>query len=126
MKPHGKYHMADLDAVGGVPVVMQQLLDAGLLHGDCLTVTGKTIAENLAELAPPAPDGSVVHPLSDPIHVQGGIAILRGSLAPNGSVVKVAGIDAPQVRRAPRACSTAKTPRWRRSSPARSSPATSS
>ena len=53
MKPHGKYHMADLDRVGGVPVVMQELLDAGLLHGDCLTVTGKTIAENLAELDPP-------------------------------------------------------------------------
>ena len=68
----------------------------GLLHGDCLTVTGRTIAENLAELAPPAPDGSVVHPLSDPIHVQGGIAILRGSLAPKGSVVKVAGIDQPR------------------------------
>jgi dihydroxy-acid dehydratase len=95
MKPHGKYHMADLDAIGGVPVVMQQLLDADLLHGDCLTVTGRTIAENLAELAPPIPDGSVVHPLSNPIHVQGGIAILRGSLAPKGSVVKVAGIDSP-------------------------------
>jgi dihydroxy-acid dehydratase len=72
---------------------MQQLLDAGLLHGDCLTVTGRTIAENLADLASPAPDGSVVHPLSEPIHVQGGIAILHGSLAPKGSVVKVAGID---------------------------------
>jgi len=96
MKPHGKYHMTDLDAVGGVPVVMRQLLEAGLLDGDCLTVTGRTVAENLAELAPPAPDGSVVHPLSDPIHVQGGIAILRGSLAPNGSVVKVAGIDVSQ------------------------------
>ena len=93
MKPHGKYHMADLDRVGGVQVVMQQLLDAGLLHGDCLTVTGKTVAENLAELAPPTPTVSVVHPLSDPIHAQGGIAILRGSLAPKGSVVKVAGID---------------------------------
>src|SRR5947207_339519 len=93
MKPHGRYHMIDLDRVGGVPVVMQQLLDAGLLHGDCLTVTGRTIAENLAELASPAPDGSVVHPLSEPIHVQGGIAILHGSLAPKGSVVKVAGID---------------------------------
>ena len=93
MKPHGKYHMFDLDRVGGVPVVMQQLLDAGLLHGDCLTVTGRTIAENLAELASPAPDGSVVHPLSEPIHEQGGIAILHGSLAPKGSVVKVAGID---------------------------------
>ena len=93
MKPHGKYHMVDLDAVGGVPVVMQELLDAGLLHGDCLTVTGKTIAENLAEIASPAPDGAVVHPLSAPIHTQGGIAILRGSLAPNGGVVKVVGMD---------------------------------
>jgi dihydroxy-acid dehydratase len=93
MKPHGKYHMSDLDAIGGVPVVMQELLDKGLLHGDCLTVTGKTLAENLADLASPAPDGSVVHPLSAPIHAQGGIAILRGSLAPNGAVVKVAGID---------------------------------
>ena len=68
MKPHGKYHMFDLDAIGGVPVVMKELLDAGLLHGDCLTVTGKTMAENLVDLAPPAPDGDVVHPLprSDP------------------------------------------------------------
>jgi dihydroxy-acid dehydratase len=85
--------MVDLDAVGGVPVVSKLLLDAGLLHGDCLTVTGKTVAENIAELAPPAPDGSVVRALSEPIHAQGGIAILRGSLAPNGAVVKVAGID---------------------------------
>ena len=92
-KPHGKYHMVDIDRIGGVPVVMKHLLDAGLLHGDCLTVTGKTVAENLAELDPPAPDGDVVHPLSDPIHDIGGIAILSGSLAPKGSVVKVAGID---------------------------------
>jgi dihydroxy-acid dehydratase len=92
-KPHGKYHMVDVDRIGGVPVIMAELLNAGLLHGDCLTVTGKTIAENLAALDPPAPDGEVVHPLSDPIHVSGGIAILRGSLAPKGSVVKVAGID---------------------------------
>ena len=93
MKPHGKYHMVDLDRVGGVQVVLKMLLDAGLLHGDCMTVTGKTMAENLAELDPPGPDGDVVHPLSDPIHQQGGIAILRGSLAPQGAVVKVAGID---------------------------------
>jgi dihydroxy-acid dehydratase len=93
MKPHGKYHMTDLDRIGGVQVVMKELLDAGLLHGDCLTVTGKTVAENLAALDPPAPDGDVVHPLTDPIHTQGGIAVLHGSLAPNGSVVKVAGID---------------------------------
>ncbi len=93
MKPHGKYHMVDLDARGGVPVVLKMLLDAGLLHGDCLTVTGKTMAENLAELDPPAPDGDVVHALSAPIHPIGGIAVLQGSLAPNGAVVKVAGID---------------------------------
>jgi dihydroxy-acid dehydratase len=93
MKPHGKYHMVDLDRIGGLQVVMRELLDAGLLHGDCLTVTGKTLAENLDDLDAPAPDGDVVHPLSDPIHTQGGIAILTGSLAPQGSVVKVAGID---------------------------------
>src|SRR6478735_4569087 len=93
MKPHGKYHMTDLDRIGGVQVVMKELLDAGLLHGDCLTVTGKTVAEDLAALDPPAPDGDVVHPLTNPIHSQGGIAVLRGSLAPHGSVVKVAGID---------------------------------
>jgi len=92
-KPHGKYHMTDLDRIGGVPVVMKELLDAGLLHGDCLTVTGKTIAENLAALDPPAPDGDVVHPLSAPINAVGGIAVLTGSMAPKGSVVKVAGID---------------------------------
>jgi dihydroxy-acid dehydratase len=92
-KPHGKYHMVDVDRIGGVPVVLKELLDAGLLHGDCLTVTGKTMAENLADLDPPKPDGDVVHPLSAPIHAIGGIAIVRGSLAPNGGVVKVAGID---------------------------------
>jgi dihydroxy-acid dehydratase len=91
-KPGGKYHMADLDRIGGVPVVMRHLLEAGLIHGDCLTVTGRTVAENLATIDPPAPDGAVVHPLDDPIHAIGGIAVLRGSLAPNGAVVKVAGI----------------------------------
>jgi dihydroxy-acid dehydratase len=93
MKPHGRFHMTDLDRVGGVQVVLKELLDAGLLHGDCLTVTGRTLAENLAALDPPAPDGEVVHRLKDPIHAEGGIAVLRGSLAPNGGVVKVAGID---------------------------------
>jgi dihydroxy-acid dehydratase len=92
MTPGGRYHMADLDAVGGVPMVLKHLLDAGLLHGDCLTVTGKTMAENLAEIDPPGPDGSVVHPLDSPIHAVGGIAVLQGSLAPKGAVVKVAGI----------------------------------
>ena len=92
-KPHGKYHMFDIDRIGGVPVVMRELLEAGLFHGDCMTVTGKTMAENLAEADPPAPDGDVVHPLNAPINVQGGIAILRGSMAPNGGVVKIAGLD---------------------------------
>jgi len=92
-KPHGKYHMVDVDRVGGVPTVMRELLDAGLINGDCLTVTGKTVRENLDELSPPLPDGEVLHRLSNPIHVDGGIAILKGSLAPKGSVVKVAGID---------------------------------
>ncbi len=93
VRPAGKFVMSDLDRVGGVPVVMKELLDAGLLHGDCITVTGKTIAENLAELAPQAPDGDIVHPFSQPIHPEGGIAILRGSLAPEGSVMKIAGAE---------------------------------
>ena len=96
MKPGGRFHMSDLDAVGGVPVVLKHLLDAGLLHGDCLTVTGKTMAENLADIDPPAPDGVVVHPLDKPLHSEGGIVVLTGSLAPKGAVVKVAGLSAEQ------------------------------
>ena len=92
-KPHGQYHMADIDRIGGVPVVMKMLLDEGLLHGDEITVTGKTMAENLALLDPPGPDGDVIHGLDDPLHDIGGIAVLTGSLAPNGAVLKVAGID---------------------------------
>jgi dihydroxy-acid dehydratase len=92
-KPHGRFHMYDIDRIGGVPVVMAELLGAGLLHGDCITVTGRTVAENLEAMSPPAPDGTVVHGLSEPIHAQGGIAVLTGSLAPKGAVVKVAGID---------------------------------
>jgi dihydroxy-acid dehydratase len=92
MKPGGKFHMTDLDRVGGVPVVLKELLDAGLLHGDVLTVTGKTMAENLTELDPPGPDGVVVHPLDQPIHSEGGINVLHGSLAPSGSVLKIAGL----------------------------------
>ena len=91
VRPAGRFVMSDLDRVGGVPVVMQQLLDAGLLHGDCRTVTGATVAENLAATASPAPDGVVVHPFAAPIHPEGGTAILRGSLAPNGAVMKIAG-----------------------------------
>ena len=97
-KPGGKYHMTDVHRIGGVPVVLKHLLDAGLLHGDVLTCTGKTMAENLAEIDPPAPDGDVIHPLSDPIHAEGGINILTGSLAPKGSVVKVAGLTKDQMQ----------------------------
>jgi dihydroxy-acid dehydratase len=97
-KPGGKYHMTDIDRIGGVPVVLKHLLEAGLLHGDVMTCTGKTMAENLAELNPPAPDGDVVHPLSDPIHAEGGINVLTGSLAPKGAVVKVAGLSKDQLQ----------------------------
>ncbi len=98
MKPGGKFHMSDLDRIGGVPVVLKMLLDAGLLHGDCITVTGKTMAENLALIDPPGADGVVVHPLDAPIHEEGSILVLRGSLAPRGSVVKVAGLTQQQKR----------------------------
>ncbi|WP_375501072.1 dihydroxy-acid dehydratase [uncultured Jatrophihabitans sp.] len=94
VKPFGSYVMTDVDAIGGVPVVMKALLDAGLMHGDCLTVTGKTLAENLAEIAPPDPDGKIIHSMSSPIHRTGGLTVLRGSLAPDGAVVKSAGFDA--------------------------------
>ena len=97
MKPGGKFHMTDLDRVGGVPVVMKHLLDAGLLHGDVMTVTGRTMAENLADLEPPGPDGVVVHPLDAPLHPEGGLVVLRGSLSPHGSVVKVAGLTQDQL-----------------------------
>jgi dihydroxy-acid dehydratase len=98
MKPGGKYHMSDLDRVGGVPVVLKHLLDAGMLHGDVLTCTGKTMAENLADINPPAPDGDVVHTVDKPLHAEGGIVVLTGSLAPRGAVVKVAGLTAEQKR----------------------------
>ncbi|GAC02409.1 dihydroxy-acid dehydratase [Gordonia namibiensis NBRC 108229] len=93
VKPFGRHVMTDVDRIGGVPVVMKALLDAGLLHGDCLTVTGKTVAENLAHIAPPDPDGQVLRATKSPIHPTGGITILKGSLAPEGAVVKSAGFD---------------------------------
>ncbi|MBU6312430.1 MAG: dihydroxy-acid dehydratase [Actinomycetales bacterium] len=92
LKPFGRYVMSDVDRVGGVPVVLRALLDAGLLHGDCLTVTGKTMAENLAEINPPDPDGQILHASNDPLALSGGITILSGSLAPEGAVVKNAGV----------------------------------
>ena len=92
LKPFGEYLMYDLDHVGGVPVVLKALLDEGLLHGDCMTVTGKTMAQNLADLDLPPVDGKVVRTMDNPIGVTGGITILSGSLAPEGAVVKNAGI----------------------------------
>ncbi len=94
VKPFGQYVMSDVDKIGGVPVVMKALLDAGLLNGECMTVTGKTMAENLADIAPPDPDGKILRSLSNPIHTTGGLAILHGSLALEGAVVKTAGFDA--------------------------------
>jgi len=94
VRPAGRFVMSDVDRVGGVQVVMRELLDAGLLHGECLTVTGKSIADNLAAMEVASPDGEVVHPPSDPIHPWGGLAILRGNLAPDGAVIKVAGAAA--------------------------------
>ncbi len=93
MKPFGRYVWVDFDRVGGIPVVMKALLDAGLMHGDVLTVTGRTLAENLAEIDPPALDGRIVRPLDQPIHRTGGLTILKGSMAPEGAVVKSAGFD---------------------------------
>jgi len=93
VRPFGAYVMNDLDHIGGVPVVMRALLEAGLLHGDALTVTGRTMAEELSALAPPDLDGTVLRPLDAPLHASGGLAILRGSLAPAGAVVKSAGMD---------------------------------
>ncbi|HIZ36442.1 MAG TPA: dihydroxy-acid dehydratase [Candidatus Ruania gallistercoris] len=93
LKPFGRYVMNDVDRIGGVPVIMKALLDAGLLHGDCLTVTGRTVAENLEDINPPDPDGKILRAMSEPIHPTGGITILGGSLAPEGAVVKSAGFD---------------------------------
>jgi len=92
LKPFGKYVMTDMDKVGGVPVILRALLDAGLLHGDCLTVTGKTMAENLKDITPPDPDGEILKAVTNPLSLGGGITILGGSLAPDGAVSKTAGV----------------------------------
>ena len=92
VKPFGRYVMSDVDTVGGVPVIMKALLDAGLINGDCMTVTGKTVAENLEKLDSPDPDGAILHAISEPLGGVGGIRILKGSLAPEGAVCKAAGI----------------------------------
>ncbi len=92
LKPFGKYVMTDVDKVGGIPVILRALLDAGLLHGECLTVTGKTMAENLKDITPPDPDGEILKAVKNPTSIGGGITILNGSLTPEGAVCKTAGI----------------------------------
>ena len=93
LKPFGKYVMTDVDKVGGIPVILRALLDASLLHGDCLTVTGKTMAENLKDIKPPDPDGEILRAVKNPMSLGGGITILNGSLTPEGAVCKTAGIE---------------------------------
>ena len=93
-RPFGRYSMVDIDAKGGLPVIVRELLDAGLLDGDCLTCTGETLAGQVARLAPPAPDGDVIHPLTAPFKPTGGLRLLRGNLAPDGgAVIKLAGVE---------------------------------
>lgn len=93
MKPFGRFVWTDFDRVGGIPVLLRALLDAGHLHGDVLTCTGKTMAENLADLDPKPLDGEILRQLDRPIHATGGLTILKGTLAPEGAVVKSAGFD---------------------------------
>jgi len=97
LKPSGKYLAIDLHRAGGIPAVMKQLLDAGLLHGDCITITGKTVAENLADIAPLRADQDVIRPVSDPIYAAGHLAILKGNLSPEGCVAKITGLKNPVI-----------------------------
>jgi dihydroxy-acid dehydratase len=93
-RPFGRYSMVDIDAKGGLPVIVRELLDAGVLDGDCVTCTGETLAGQVARLAPPPPDGEVIHPLSAPFKPTGGLRMLRGNLAPDGgAVIKLAGVE---------------------------------
>jgi len=93
VKPFGRYTMRDLDAVGGLPVVLRTLLDSQLLHGDAPTVTGRSLGEEVAALAPPEPDGRVVFPIDRPRGAHGGVAVLYGNVAPEGAVLKSAGLE---------------------------------
>ena len=95
LKPSGKYLAVDLHGAGGIPAVMKVLLEAGLLHGECMTITGKTVAQNLAEVPPLRKDQDVIRPISDPMYEQGHLAILRGNMSPEGSVAKITGLKNP-------------------------------
>jgi dihydroxy-acid dehydratase len=126
LKPSGKYVAVDLHKAGGVPQVMKMLLVHGLIHGECMTITGKTVAENLEGRARRAArDQDVIRPWSNPMYAQGHLAILKGNLAPDGCVAKITG-SRTRASPGPRACSTPSPRRWTRSSPTRSSRATSS
>jgi dihydroxy-acid dehydratase len=97
LKPSGRYMAIDLQRAGGIPVVMKQLLEAGLLHGDCMTITGRTVAENLASVPPRRADQDVIRPLADPMYAEGHLAILKGNLSPEGSVAKITGLKNPVI-----------------------------
>ncbi|MDZ5455613.1 dihydroxy-acid dehydratase [Azohydromonas lata] len=97
LKPSGKYLAVDLHRAGGIPVVMKELLKAGLLHGDCITITGKTVAENLADVPDLTADNPVIRPVASPIYAQGHLAILKGNLSPQGCVAKITGLKNPVI-----------------------------
>jgi dihydroxy-acid dehydratase len=98
LKPSGKYLAIDLQRAGGIPQVMKILLEAGLLHGDCITITGKTVAENLADVpATPRADQDVIRPIDQALYAQGHLAILKGNLSPEGSVAKITGLKNPVI-----------------------------
>jgi dihydroxy-acid dehydratase len=97
LKPSGQYLAIDLHHAGGIPAVMKELLGAGLLHGDCMTITGKTVAENLADVPALSKDQKVIRPVADPIYAEGHLAILKGNLSPEGCVAKITGLKNPQI-----------------------------
>lgn len=97
LKPSGQFLAVDLHKAGGIPAVMKELLKAGLLHGDCITITGKTVAENLAEVPDLSPEQQVIRPASQPIYAQGHLAILKGNLSPEGCVAKITGLKNPVI-----------------------------
>lgn len=97
LKPSGQYLAVDLHRAGGIPAVMKELLAAGLLHGDCITITGRTVAENLAEVPPLSAEQKVIRPVSNPIYAHGHLAILKGNLSPEGCVAKITGLKNPVI-----------------------------
>ncbi len=125
LKPSGRYVAVDLHRAGGVPQVLKMLLAHGVLHGECMTITGKTVAENLKDVPEePRADQDVIRPWSNPMYKQGHLAILRGNLAPEGCVAKITGLKNPSIT-GPRARVRFRARRaWRRSSPTRSGRAT--